>query len=65
MLQGGMENFQKTILIPKSEATGSRWDTDVNTFRTNASTTISQMIAVAKNKQPKVAKVQKKIQGGC
>jgi rhodanese-related sulfurtransferase len=65
MLQGGLENFQKTILIPKSEATGSRWDADVNTFRTNASTTISQMIANAKNRQPKVAKQEKKIQGGC
>ncbi len=65
MLQGGLENFQKTILTPKLEATGSRWDTDVNTFRANASATISKMIADAKNKQPKVAKVQKKIQGGC
>ncbi|MCX6122337.1 MAG: YeeE/YedE thiosulfate transporter family protein [Ignavibacteriales bacterium] len=65
MLQGGLENFQKTILIPKLESTGSRWDADVNTFRANASTTISQMIADAKNRQPKAAKVQKKIQGGC
>jgi rhodanese-related sulfurtransferase len=65
MLQGGLENFQKTILIPKSEATGSRWDADVNTFRANASTAISRMIADAKNKHPKVAKQEKKIQGGC
>jgi hypothetical protein len=65
MLQGGLENFQKTILIPKSQATGSRWDADVNTFRANASMVISQMIANAKNEQPKVAKQEKKIQGGC
>jgi rhodanese-related sulfurtransferase len=65
MLQGGLENFQKTVLLPKLETTGSRWDADVNTFRANASTTISRMIADAKNKQPKVANVQKKIQGGC
>jgi rhodanese-related sulfurtransferase len=65
MLQGGLENFQKTILIPKSEATGSRWDADVNTFRANASTVISKMIADVKNRQPRIAKQQKKIQGGC
>jgi hypothetical protein len=65
MLQGGLENFQHTILMPKIAITGSRWDVDVNNFRTNASTTISQMIANAKNKQPKIAKQEKKIQGGC
>jgi hypothetical protein len=37
----------------------------VNTFRANASMVISQMIANAKNEQPKVAKQEKKIQGGC
>jgi hypothetical protein len=51
--------------MPKIAITGSRWDVDVNNFRTNASTTISQMIANAKNKQPKIAKQEKKIQGGC
>ncbi len=65
MLQGGLENFQHTILTPKSVNTGTRWDTDVNTFRVNASTIISRLIADAKNKQPKATKVQKKIQGGC
>jgi hypothetical protein len=65
MLQGGLENFQKTILIPTIASTGSRWDTDVNTFRANASITISHMIANVKNGQPKVAKQEKKIQGGC
>ena len=65
MLQGGLENFQHTILMPTIASTGSRWDADVNTFRANASFTISQMIADAKNKQPKVAKQEKKIQGGC
>ena len=65
MLQGGLDNFQHTILIPKNENTGSRWDTDVNTFRAKASAAISQMIADAKNEKPKTAKPQKKIQGGC
>jgi rhodanese-related sulfurtransferase len=65
MLQGGLENFQHTIFTPKTENTGSRWDPDVNTFRAHASTVISQMIVDAKNKQPKVAKREKKIQGGC
>ena len=65
MLQGGLENFQHTILIPKVANMGTRWDADVNTFRTNASTTLSKMIADAKNIQPKVAKQEKKIQGGC
>jgi hypothetical protein len=51
--------------MPTIASTGSRWDTDVNTFRANASITISQMIADAKNRQPKVAKQEKKIQGGC
>ena len=61
MLQGGLESFQKIILIPKSEATGSRWDADVNTFRANACAVISKMIADAKNRQPKVVKQEKKI----
>jgi rhodanese-related sulfurtransferase len=65
MLQGGIENFQHIILAPELVHTGTRWDADVNTFRTNASMTISKMIAEAKNKQVKIAKVQKKIQGGC
>jgi YeeE/YedE family (DUF395)./Rhodanese-like domain. len=65
MLQGGLENFQHIILTPKSENAGSRWDADVNTFRSNASAVISQMISDAKNKQPKIAKQEKKIQGGC
>jgi rhodanese-related sulfurtransferase len=65
MLQGGLENFQHTILIPKTASTGNRWDVDVNTFRANASTVISQMIADAKNRPPKIAKQEKKIQGGC
>jgi Rhodanese-related sulfurtransferase len=65
MLQGGLENFQHTILIPKITNTGDRWDADVNTFRSNASAVISQMISDAKNKQPKIAKQEKKIQGGC
>ena len=65
MLLGGLENFQHTILMPTIVSTGSRWDADVNEFRANASITISRMIADAKNKQPKVAKQEKKIQGGC
>jgi rhodanese-related sulfurtransferase len=65
MLQGGIENFQHTILAAKVADTGTRWDADVNTFRIKASTTISKMIIDAKNAQPKTARVQKKIQGGC
>jgi rhodanese-related sulfurtransferase len=65
MLQGGVENFQHTILTPIIASTGSRWDVDVNTFRASASAAISKMIADAKIAQPKAAKPQKKIQGGC
>jgi rhodanese-related sulfurtransferase len=65
MLQGGIENFRSTILIPKIENTGTRWDDDVNMFRVHASTSIAKMIADAKNGQPKIVKQQKKIQGGC
>lgn len=65
MLQGGLENFQQIILTPKLEQTGSRWDADVNAFRTNASSSIAKMISDAKNKPVKAAKVLKKIQGGC
>jgi rhodanese-related sulfurtransferase len=65
MLQGGLENFSQTILTPKVESTGTRWDKDVNTFRMNARTTISKMIADSKNKPSKIMKQEKKIQGGC
>ena len=65
MLQGGMDIFQQTILTPKLEQTGSRWDADVNSFRSKASVALTKMIADAKNKPAKVVKAQKKIQGGC
>lgn len=65
-LEGGYSAFEKTIFDPSSiQATGSRWDGDVQRFHTEARMTIQKMITDAKNKPEKSAKVVKKIKGGC
>jgi rhodanese-related sulfurtransferase len=65
-LHGGYDSFNTTILSPATfVASGSRWDTEVKQFRDQARTDILKMIAESKHIVPKVAKVEKKIKGGC
>jgi rhodanese-related sulfurtransferase len=66
VLKRGFDDFNRTILNPSPFIpTGSRWDPDVRQFREQAHTDILKMIADEKNKGTKVAKKEKKIQGGC
>jgi rhodanese-related sulfurtransferase len=66
ILQGGFDTFNKTILTPSTFVpTGTRWDADVIQFREKARTDILHMIDNNKNRIPKEAKKEKKIQGGC
>jgi rhodanese-related sulfurtransferase len=66
ILRGGFSAFNDTILHPSTfVSTGTRWDTDVKQFRDKARGDISKMIEDNKNKVPKAAKKEKKIQGGC
>ena len=66
ILQGGFDTFNKIILTPSTiVATGTRYDAEVVQFRVHARTDILKMIDDNKNKKPKEAKKEKKIQGGC
>ena len=66
VLQGGFGAFDRTILSPAPFIpTGSRWDTDVKTFREKAREDILKLIAENKNKGAKEPKKTKKVQGGC
>jgi len=66
VLQGGFAAFDKIILSPGPFIpTGSRWDTDVKTFREKAHEDILKLIAENKNKGAKEPKKTKKVQGGC
>jgi rhodanese-related sulfurtransferase len=66
VLKGGFDAFDEAIINPTPFVpTGSRWDTDVRQFREKAHSDILKMIADEKNKGTKVAKKEKKIQGGC
>jgi rhodanese-related sulfurtransferase len=66
ILQGGFEGFNKTILSSSPFVpTGTRWDADVKQFRESARLEILKKIEEDKNKAPKEAKKEKKIQGGC
>lgn len=64
-LQGGMEQFEKTILTPDASfVPRTRWDHDIKQFRLRASQEIHRMINESKNKV-QVVRVVKKIKGGC
>ena len=66
ILHGGFSAFNETILHPTSfVSAGTRWDVDVKQFRDKAHVDISKMIEDNKNRAPKAAKKEKKIQGGC
>lgn len=66
ILEGGLGGFKSQILDGQVfAATGGRWDQDVQKFRAQARTEITQMIEDSKNAAPKVVKKKRKIVGGC
>jgi rhodanese-related sulfurtransferase len=65
-LDDGLPQFQRMIMDSTSFVpTGSRWDDDVKSFRTEARSEINRLMAEAKNTKPKAAQKEKKITGGC
>jgi len=65
-LEGGLPRFKETILDSTAfVTTGSRWDSDVKSFRETARVEIAKMIEAGKHTAAKTVKAEKKITGGC